>query len=149
MKPIYVLNQSRLVFILAVVIVSLWAADVFAWRGNYLILDGNGDYAQFLPEGRLDVGVTNSKNFTVEFWVMPTQYGTIISDDAYDISYIYDDSLGHNVIQFRIWFDGEHFGVLKRQVDLLGTGWHHVVCSYDNVLNKAAIGVGWIFYRRY
>ena len=65
------------------------------------MLDGNGDYAQFLGEGPLDVGENNSKSFTVEFWVMPTAYGAIISDDAYDIGYVYDANLGRDVIKYK------------------------------------------------
>ncbi|MGB5745622.1 MAG: LamG-like jellyroll fold domain-containing protein, partial [Desulfobacterales bacterium] len=134
------INKSKVILFLAVIIIFP-TASVFAWNGNYLIVDGNGDYAQFLAEGPLDVGEDNSKSFTVEFWVMPTTYGAIISDDAYDIGYVYDANLGRDVIKFRLWFDGENSGVLKRPIDLLGSGWHHVVCSYDNTQNMAAIGV--------
>jgi len=141
MKNIICVNKSKLVIFLAIIIICFSAGSAFAWNGNYLMLDGNGDYAQFLAEGPLEVGENNNKSFTVEFWVMPTKYGAIISDDAYDIGYVYDANLGRDVIQFRVWFDGDNSGVLKRQTDLLGSGWHHVVCSYDNTLNMAAIGV--------
>ena len=137
----HIITKLKAALVAALIVVCFPTASVFAWNGNYLIVDGNGDYAQFLAEGPLEVGENNSKSFTVEFWVMPTKYGAIISDDAYDIGYVYDASTGRDVIQFRLWFDGENSGVLKRPIDLLGSGWHHVVCSYDNTLNKAAIGV--------
>jgi hypothetical protein len=106
MMNIICVNKSKLAIVLAIIIICFSAASAFAWNGNYLMLDGNGDYAQFLAEGPLDVGENNTKSFTVEFWVMPTQYGGIIADDAYDIGYVYDSNSDSDVIQFRLWFDG-------------------------------------------
>ncbi|MBT8368272.1 MAG: LamG domain-containing protein, partial [Deltaproteobacteria bacterium] len=137
----HIITKLKAALVGALIVVCFPTASTFAWNGNYLIVDGNGDYAQFLAEGPLEVGENNSKSFTVEFWVMPTKYGAIISDDAYDIGYVRDASTGRDVIQFRLWFDGENSVVIKRQADLLGSGWHHVVCAFDNTRNMAAIGV--------
>ena len=136
-------NVSRLsfiTFILSLVLFCLPSGNSFAWNGNYLMVDGNGDYAEFLPEGPLDVAYDNSKSFTVEFWVQATDYGVIISDDAYDIIYNYDnETFFTDVIEFTLYLNG-FYVVFKRPVNLTN-GWHHVVCLFNNLTNLAAIGI--------
>jgi len=134
------INKAKVVLFISLIIICLPTASVLAWNANYLIVDGNGDYAQFLPEGPLDVAYDGSKSFTAEFWVFATQYGAIVSDDAYDIGYNYDnETYFDDVIEFRLYLGGVSL-LIKRPARLLN-GWHHVVCMFDNLNNRAAIGI--------
>jgi len=140
MMNIICVNKSKLVIFLAIIIICFSATSAFAWNGNYLMVDGNGDYGQYLGEGPLDVAYNGSKSFTAEFWVLATEYGAIISDDAYDIGYNYDgETFFADVIEFRLYLNGSSI-LIKRPVDLFND-WHHIVCMFDNINNEAAIGI--------
>lgn len=127
-----------LIVIATVFIFSINEGTAGAWDGNYLLVDGIDDYVDFQAEGPLDVGYDGTKDFTIEAWIYPTGYGCIISDDAYDIGYVMQDN--SSCIKATIWFDNTT-SVSLFKYKSLANGWHHIVVMFDNLNNKAAIGI--------
>jgi hypothetical protein len=131
----------RLLLIASAVIVVITATGTaIAWDGNFLIVDGQGDYANLLTEGTVDVATNATESFTVEFWVSPTDYGAIIRDDAYDVGYIRHSFHDLDGILFRIWPDQVTSHDLFIPV-VLFNGWHHVAVMFDNISDRGAIAV--------
>ena len=133
----HTLSKIFLIAIAATLIIFSMVENAFAWDGNYLVVDGANDYADFQDEGPLDVGYDGTKSFTVEVWIYPTDYGCIISDDAYDIGYVTQDS--DSCIKFKIYLGQSSVTTFKYKS--LANGWHHIVGMFDNLNNRAAIGI--------
>ena len=128
------LIASTIIFVVTAV------GTAIAWDGNFLIVDGQGDYADLLTEGTVDVATNATESFTVEFWVSPTDYGAIIRDDAYDVGYIRHSFHDLDGILFRIWPDQVTSHDLFIPV-VLFNGWHHVAVMFDNISDRGAIAV--------
>ena len=131
--------RYSLVYTISIILIfSTLTGTAVAWHGNCLTVDGTDDYVDLINEGTVDVATDENQDFTVEFWVYPTGYGCIIADDAYDIGY--NSISGSRAIDTRLWLDGTS-NIEMYNYSNLHNDWHHVMVMFDNLNNKAAIGI--------
>ena len=125
------------VWLLSTFIILGFSLPAFSWNGNFLMVDGAGDYANLLTEDTVDVATDGTESFTVEAWISPTYYGCIIGDDAYDLGYVRHN--GADAVKFSLWLGETHLEIFRDTI--LFNEWHHVVGMFDNLNNRAAIGI--------
>lgn len=104
-------------------------------NGNYLELDGGGDYAMATDNPSLDVGDESQESLTVEAWIYPRSLGeVIVADDGYALV-----TVPHG-IGFRVKGEELLHSIIMTDVNFQTNRWHHVVGIFDNVTNKLAVG---------
>jgi PKD repeat protein len=101
-----------------------------------LSLDGVDDYASAPDSASLDLGTSNTDDFTLEtFFYVPDLTHMGIGDlvwkpGAYGLYIIYNASTPDQLF-FRIWSDSANFVSLRYDVNL-SAGWHYVAAVFDN-----------------
>lgn len=104
--------------------------------GNYLMLDGKGDYATASDGSPLDIGDDSTESLTVEAWIYPKSFGGyIVSDEGYSLS-----TVSGKGVKFEVKGGEDVHSLTKTDPNFRTNEWHHVVGIFDNASNKFAVG---------
>jgi Calx-beta domain-containing protein/concanavalin A-like lectin/glucanase superfamily protein len=117
-----------------------WAAAPF---GNALKLDGVDDYASIADNSSLDLGNTDTADFTIESFIYVPNTTNNTTDVvlwkqyAYALSILFH-SASQDTLSFKFWACGSLAceATLTTSTDL-ATGWHHLAAVFDNEWSEA------------